>query len=489
MATLDKTVGQRLKVQYIFALLVVASLTILGQIIIQSTLSSSLDDSHVINIAGRQRMLSQRLTKISLILNDPTVSAEQKVIYLKIFPSAFNLWKESHEALKNNKLEEPRKYNVTNSREISKLYQNIEPIFTKLLVLFQQASVNSLNDKSKTEILQNERLYLELMEKIVFTYDAEATKRVDSVKSFELILLFLTLGTLLVEAFMIFSPLVNYVKEVIARLTSSESQLQETNNQLRFSNRMLFQAQEKLEKASREKYEAKLEEEKTRSASLLEGQEEERKRMSREMHDGVGQMLTGVKLAASKLKSLDASHPKFEATLNYLHDLINETIEATRIVSFNLMPPVLGDFGLEPVLTILKDSIEKSTKIKVKLDIKLINERLSQSLEINIYRIIQEATNNTLKHAKAKNIILRILEKDSIVFVEISDDGLGFDPNHIFYKKQSLIHNGVANIKTRCELLEGSFKLTSAPKEGTNIFIKLPIDNADQNGENKIIVG
>lgn len=489
MATLDKTVGQRLKVQYIFALLVVASLTILGQIIIQSTLSSSLDDSHVINIAGRQRMLSQRLTKISLILNDPTVSAEQKVIYLKIFPSAFNLWKESHEALKNNKLEQPRKYNVTNSREISKLYKNIEPIFTKLLVLFQQASVNSLNDKSKTEILQNERLYLELMEKIVFTYDAEATKRVDSVKSFELILLFLTLGTLLVEAFMIFSPLVNYVKEVIARLTSSESQLQETNNQLRFSNRMLFQAQEKLEKASREKYEAKLEEEKTRSASLLEGQEEERKRMSREMHDGVGQMLTGVKLAASKLKSLDASHPKFEATLNYLHDLINETIEATRIVSFNLMPPVLGDFGLEPVLTILKDSIEKSTKIKVKLDIKLINERLSQSLEINIYRIIQEATNNTLKHAKAKNIILRILEKDSIVFVEISDDGLGFDPNHIFYKKQSLIHNGVANIKTRCELLEGSFKLTSAPKEGTNIFIKLPIDNADQNGENKIIVG
>lgn len=489
MATLDKTVGQRLKVQYIFALLVVASLTILGQIIIQSTLSSSLDDSHVINIAGRQRMLSQRLTKISLILNDPTVSAEQKVIYLKIFPSAFNLWKESHEALKNNKLEQPRKYNVTNSREISKLYKNIEPIFTKLLVLFQQASVNSLNDKSKTEILQNERLYLELMEKIVFTYDAEATKRVDSVKSFELILLFLTLGTLLVEAFMIFSPLVNYVKEVIARLTSSESQLQETNNQLRFSNRMLFQAQEKLEKASREKYEAKLEEEKTRSASLLEGQEEERKRMSREMHDGVGQMLTGVKLAASKLKSLDASHPKFEATLNNLHDLINETIEATRIVSFNLMPPVLGDFGLEPVLTILKDSIEKSTKIKVKLDIKLINERLSQSLEINIYRIIQEATNNTLKHAKAKNIILRILEKDSIVFVEISDDGLGFDPNHIFYKKQSLIHNGVANIKTRCELLEGSFKLTSAPKEGTNIFIKLPIDNADQNGENKIIVG
>jgi signal transduction histidine kinase len=482
MATLDKTVGQRLKVQYIFALVVVASFTILGQIIIQSTLSSSLDDSHVINIAGRQRMLSQRLTKISLILNDPTISPTEKDVYVKIFPGAYSLWQESHEALKNNKLEKPKKYNVTNSKEINELYRKLGSTYSNLLILFKQASTNSLNQKLKAEILKNERVYLELMEKIVFTYDAEATKRVDSVKSFELILLFLTLGTLLVEAFMIFSPLVNYVKEVIARLTSSESQLQETNDQLRFSNRMLFQAQEKLEKASREKYEAKLEEEKTRSASLLEGQEEERKRMSREMHDGVGQMLTGVKLTASKLKSLDANHPKFEATLNNLHELINETIEATRIVSFNLMPPVLGDFGLEPVLAILKDSIEKSTKIKVKLDLKLLHERLSQNLEINIYRIVQEATNNTLKHAKAKNITIRILEKDSIVFVEISDDGVGFDPNQIFYRKQSLIHNGVANIKTRCELLQGSFKLTSAPKEGTNIFIKLPIDNSDQNG-------
>ena len=99
----------------------------------------------------------------------------------------------------------------------------------------------------------------------------------------------------------------------------------------------------------------------------------------------------------------------------------------------------------------------------------------------------QKATTATTA-AKAKNITIRILEKESIVFVEISDDGIGFDPNQIFYRKQSLIHNGVANIKTRCELLQGSFKLTSAPKEGTNIFIKLPIDNSDQNGENKNIV-
>jgi signal transduction histidine kinase len=479
METLDKTVGQRLKVQYIFALVVVASLTILGQIIIQSTLSSSLDDSHVINIAGRQRMLSQRLTKISLILNDPTISSKDKVVYLKIFPSAFTLWKDSHEALKNNKLEKPKKYNVSNSREIKELYDRLQPTFSRLLVLFTLASGNSLNEVSKAEILENERLYLELMEKIVFSYDAEATKRVDSVKSFELILLFLTIGTLLVEAFMIFNPLALYVKEVISRLTSSEKQLQETNDQLRFSNRMLFQAQEKLEKASKEKYAAHILEEKKRSATLLEGQEEERKRMSREMHDGVGQLLTGIKLAAIKLKALDPLSPKYTTTINNLNLLINETIEATRLVSFNLMPPVLGDFGLKPVLNMLKESLEKSSKIKVKLDFNLLNERLSQKLEINIYRIIQEATNNVLKHANAKNLIIRVIQKESIVFLEVTDDGIGFILNEIENRDLSLIHNGVKNIKTRCELLNGIFKLTSGPKEGTNIFIKLPLDNLD----------
>jgi signal transduction histidine kinase len=269
--------------------------------------------------------------------------------------------------------------------------------------------------------------------------------------------------------------LANYVKEVISRLTSSEKQLQETNEQLRFSNRMLFQAQEKLEIVTREKYDAQIREEKNRSAILLEGQEEERKRMSREMHDGVGQLLTGIKLSANKLKSMDPNHPKFESTLQNLNALISETIEATRIVSFNLMPPVLGDFGLNSVLKILKESIEKTSKLKVQLDINLMHDRLSQNLEINLYRIIQEATNNVIKHAKAKNLTIRIIEKESIVFSEISDDGLGFDASALLEKEQSLIHNGLKNIKTRCELLNGTFKVTTAFKEGTNIFIKLPI--------------
>jgi signal transduction histidine kinase len=479
MDTLDKTVGNRLKIQYLFALIVVASLTFLGQILIQSTLSGSLDDSHIINIAGRQRMLSQRLTKIALLLNDPTISKKDKDIYSNIYPKSLKLWKESHFALKNNQLNIPKKYNVSNSKEIEILYNQVDPYFKNLYILFEKAFLNKISNDSKADILSNERLYLELMERIVFAYDEEATKRVETVKSFELILLFLTIGTLLVEAFMIFSPLVNYVKDVIIRLTNSEKQLQETNDQLRFSNRMLFQAQEKLEKVTKEKYDAQFLEEKNRSATLLEGQEEERRRMSREMHDGVGQLLTGIKLAASKLKSVDPSSPKYETTINNLNQLINETIEATRIVSFNLMPPVLGDFGLRSVLNILKESIEKSTKLKVKIDFNLKDERLGQKLEINIYRIIQEATNNVLKHAKAKNLILRVIQKESLIFLEISDDGLGFNLNEIQSKDQSLIHNGLKNIRIRCELLGGNFKLTSAIKEGTNIFIKLPLEIID----------
>lgn len=480
METLNNSVGEKIKVQYIFALLVVASLTIFGQLLIQSTLSNSLDDSHVINIAGRQRMLSQRLTKISLILNDNSVPSDVKITYIESMSKYLNLWQLSHKALKNNKLNEPKKYNVTNSNDIKKLYDQINPYFLKLSEYFTLALSTKSIGTLKLEILANERNYLELMEKIVFSYDLEATKRVNSVKKFELILLFLTIGTLLVEAFMIFSPLVNYVNIVFKKLSDSEKNLTESNERLRFSNRMLLKAQEKLEYATKEKYELKIQEEINQAASLLKVQEEERRRMSREMHDGVGQVLTAIKLVSSKIKTMNSENPKFQAALENLNALIIEAIDSTRTVSFNLMPPVLEDYGIEAALKIVKGNFEKTSDVKIKLDIVLKNQRLAQKLEINIYRIIQEALNNTIKHAKAKNIIIRIIRKEEIVFMEYSDDGIGFDETKINDTNQSLIHNGLANMKTRCKLLGGIFKLTSSMNQGTNIFIKLPIHFSKQ---------
>jgi signal transduction histidine kinase len=475
MENLDKTVAQRLYVQYIFALAVVAFLVIFGQFLIKSTLSKSLDDSHLINIAGRQRMLSQRLTKIVILINNSNISSEQKAFYTKQGQQLVTTWESTHSKLKNNNITLSKKFNVNNTNPIQDLFLNINPHFESLLGIFKKSLF--LNQYIITnDLLNTESKYLELMEKIVFQYDKEATDRVNSLKSLEIIIGFLTLGTLLVEAIMIFTPLAEYVKKVISHLTTSEKQLQETNDQLRFSNRMLLQAQQKLETATKEKYDTRRKEDIIKSAALLEGQEEERKRMSREMHDGVGQMLTGIKLTASKLRSFENENPKYKISLNDLHTLINETIEATRTVAFNLMPPILEDYGLVPVISILKEQIERNDSMTINYEVKLINERLPQKLEISIYRIIQEALNNALKHAEAKNFKINIIEKQEIVFIELSDDGLGFDPDGFISNEKSLIHNGVANMKTRCKLLGGSFKLTSTPNQGTNIFVKLPIE-------------
>lgn len=487
METLDKTVAQRLSVQYIFALLVVALLTIFGQYLVHDSLNTSQDDSHIINIAGRQRMLSQRLTKISLVLTKDEVDDKLKAIYLNKSSEAFNTWTTTHTALRDNKLFESKKYLVKNSPEILAIYKEIEPFFRVLEGEFRKLQSHP-NEINMQLVLENEDLYLSTMEKIVNLYDHEATKRVNTVKSLEKLLGFLTLGTLFVEALMIFSPLVNYVKQVISRLSTSEKQTSEINDQLRFSNRMLLQAQEKLETATKEKYESKRKEDNIRSGSLLEGQEEERKRLSREMHDGVGQMLTGIKLTAAKFKSFEIDDPKYVKSLENLNALINETIEATRIVSFNLMPPVLEDYGLEAVINLMEQQFKKSGGLNINHELKLKETRLSKTLEINIYRILQESINNTLKHAKAKNFTIKLIEKEEIVFLELSDDGVGFEVEHLSRSDQNMIHNGVSNMKTRCRLLGGSFKLISSPQDGTNIFIKLPNAIEQNDDEDKNII-
>jgi signal transduction histidine kinase len=473
LENLDKTVAQRLSVQYIMALSLVALLTVFGQFLVHNTLSTSQDDSHIINIAGRQRMLSQKMTKIALVLKDQQVGTPLYDSSLVKLNASFEEWEQVHTNLQKNNITKPRKYNVTNSQVILSYFSNIDPFFQNLHALFSSCIKNKPTSEVISKILENEGPYLSWMDKIVTTYDKEATKRVNTVKSYELILGFLTLGTLFVEALMIFGPLVEYVKQVIFHLTKSEKKLTETNTQLRYSNKMLLETQKQLEEASKEKYESKLKEENIRNASLLEGQEEERKRLSQEMHDGVGQMLTGIKLSAEKLASMDPNNPKFAIRQTDLLAQIKDTIEATRGVSFNLMPSVLKDYGLESVLKILKVQTEKNSSIVVNYEFS--SGRLPNKLEIGIYRIIQEALNNTLKHAEAKVFSINVLTKAGLVYVELSDDGKGFDPEKI--KEQSLIHNGVANMKTRTKLLHGTFKVISNLNEGTNIFIKLPLES------------
>ncbi|MFN3847868.1 MAG: ATP-binding protein [Spirosomataceae bacterium] len=477
MQTLDIQVSNRLTKLYLAALTAVVILSLFGQILIQNTLGDLLDDSHVVNLAGRQRMLSQRLSKIAIILINEDRFGKESEYYRQEFASVLKLWKKCHEGLKNGRLDLEKTYYVKNSPKINEMFEVLSPYFDSMY-----GNMELINNKSYVEsdkgyilnhILRSERSFLKNMDAIVFQYDLESTQRIDRLKGIELLLLLLTIGVLIVEVILIYRPLVEYVKEIIRQLTVSENQLQQTNVELSEINQKLIETQEDLVKATQEKFDLIRKEDNIRSASLLEGQEQERERVARELHDGIGQMLTGLKLHSEKLKSLPFENDKQRQIFAYHQNLINETIAATRNASFNLMPAVLSDFGLVAIIKLLGEQTMQSAGIEVVLNENLGTKRLPYNLEINLYRIAQEAVNNAVKYAKTKQIFVDLIKNKNSVSLIIADKGIGFDINKV---QKNELGNGLKNIYTRVRLLNGSVSIESASKKGTTISVRLFIE-------------
>lgn len=478
MQNLDKQVSQRLTRLYMVALIVVALLSLFGQVLIQQSLNESSDDAHVVNLAGRQRMLSQRLCKMSILLTNKAQFAEEATFYENDFTETLNLWIKCHYGLKNGQLALDKTYNVKNSAKIKHLFDALEPKFKIISSNAERVASKNYTPESSHVIIKNmltnEREFLKIMDKIVSQYDTEAQARVNYVKQVELLLFGLTILTLIMEAFLIFTPLVKYVKEIIVRITESENELQVKNQQLEETNEQLVSTQKDLVKATEEKYILIRKEDNTRSTALIEGQEEERKRLARELHDGIGQMLTGLKLDSEQLKSLPFVNEKQRKSFEEHQKLIDETIEATRTVSFNLMPSVLTDFGLSSAIRLLLERTAKGAEFKASFNDLTENITIPNKVENNLYRITQETLNNIMKHAKARKVSITLSnEKSKYITLSVIDDGKGFDMKKT--KKSRVGGNGLGNLQTRVRLLNGTIKIESEVGKGTNIFVKIPL--------------
>ncbi len=203
-----------------------------------------------------------------------------------------------------------------------------------------------------------------------------------------------------------------------------------------------------------------------RTASLLEGEESERNRISRELHDGLGQILTAIKFQA---QSLPPSEKRAE-----LLDLLDDAIDEVRLLAYNMMPRVLMDFGLNAALQKLVWQTAKRTDAMIRFESTLHNEtRFDERLEIGIFRIAQEAMNNALKHADASDIHLSLAERDHQLCLTVCDNGKGFNLNTLAHQ------NGLRNMQERAKLLGGTCLIKTNPHEGTRIELTLP--TPDQN--------
>lgn len=217
-----------------------------------------------------------------------------------------------------------------------------------------------------------------------------------------------------------------------------------------------------------------LAEEAVRSAALLEGQEEERKRFARELHDGIGQMLTGLKLHVEKIRQMPTADEKQKQRVEDLRNLLQQTIQNTREVAFNLMPSVLGDFGLEAALKLLAEQTTRSSGIGVVFKGTKEPARLTPVQEIGLYRIAQEGLNNAVKYSEAMQIEVVYKRSASEICLAVKDNGKGFKVSGIPKRETySLAHNGLSNMRTRARLLHGTLKITSRINKGSTIEVKL----------------
>ena len=208
------------------------------------------------------------------------------------------------------------------------------------------------------------------------------------------------------------------------------------------------------------------------SARLVEAQEEERRRIARELHDEVGQLLSAVKvelaLAQRRIQGLSGS----PAILEDAHALADTALHTVRDLSHLLHPAVLDDLGLAAALNSYTGEFGRRHGIAIDFSCKAMEERLPPDVEAAAYRIVQEALTNVARHAKADSCSVHVERAAARLVLTIADDGAGFDVSEVDRQKPRGL--GLVGIRERAAQLHGTVTIESAPLAGTRLVVRLP---------------
>lgn len=596
---LDTTTFLRIRKWYLLALAAIALTIIVAQVLIQSHLNSQLNDSHIINIAGRQRALSQKLVKEVLLLEEVTSKADEAIIKSEIQQTVL-LWISSHiELQKGNK---EMNLQTEETTKLLSLFQEIDPHHRTMVyainTILSEGKAASNFKEQKAILLQNERPFLQLMDTIVNKYDARSNAELQNLKNKEYWLLAFSLLILLLEMFFIFRPLSIQIRKTISNLIKSQSEsdtnaieiktllsekekslkeLQELNfvidnaalfasarndgsivfiskkflnllnikkeqlnkplsellttdegqqqylKEVLKSNRKnsirneeiqittgsgehfwldisiipMHQASKeqsililcsditerkynelKVEQLTQQNFQERMLQKKIQASQIVEGQEEERKRIAKDIHDGIGQMLTALRF---NIESIDVENKtKTEEKISYLKDLTADLIKGVRTATFNLTPPELSDHGIFPALHKMTIELSKLTGKTILFENKAEgNIRFDSLAETNIYRVTQEAVNNAIKYSNASYILVAINFNDKILSIVIDDDGKGFDASILnqIPKNNSEGGMGLFFMKERISYINGRLFIHSELGKGTRVTINYKTDN------------
>ena len=583
---------EKLRRYYLLAFLAIAITIIFSQLLIQDHINDQTNDSRVINIAGRQRMLSQKLVKEILLLKEVSAPIQKTEISTNL-NKTFSLWIESHKNLLNgnSQLSLPIEKNL----EILAMFDAMDPVFNTI-----KTAINDIIIKSKTSdrdisleiqtVLENEPFFLNKMNAIVFAYDNISYEKIKTLKFLETFLLIVSLIILGLEILFLFRPISIRIRSVIKELINANQEATEKANELNemyiskeeslqelkelnyaIDNTALFastnseghamymskkfqtlldlspmnisgpaeelltidegqriylkeliktrkkitteeieittsknkklwlqisliplsrislkqkalilctditQRKENeitLERISKEKYEEEILLQQTISSKIIEAQEEERKRIAKDIHDGIGQMLTALKF---NIEGINPNKPEtFTKKIDDLKDLSKELIQGVRMATFNLTPPELTDHGIASALQTLTQKLALLTGKSILFEnTSEFQGRFDSLVEINLYRITQEAVNNAIKYAHSNFIFLKINHSETILSISIEADGKGFDLKEISQRNSKGM--GLVFMEERIKYIDGRLFINSEKGQGTKITINAPI--------------
>lgn len=210
----------------------------------------------------------------------------------------------------------------------------------------------------------------------------------------------------------------------------------------------------------------------TATEAVLKGEEQERSRLAKDLHDGLGGMLSGIKYSFNNMKGNLVMTPENQQAFERSMDMLDSSIKEMRRVAHNMMPESLVRFGLDTALKDFCNDINQSGALEIKYQsIGMADAVIDQTTAITLYRIVQELIHNTLKHAAAKIAIVQVTKSNGELSITVEDDGKGFDIS-------SLKHSGGvgwSNIRHRVDFLKGKLDLDSQRGKGTSVHIEFNI--------------
>lgn len=205
--------------------------------------------------------------------------------------------------------------------------------------------------------------------------------------------------------------------------------------------------------------------------TVIETEERERKRFAKDLHDGLGPMLSTIKLFINQLDDKDLKKRDRTDMIHKASDMIDEAIATAKDISNNLMPSVIRDFGLIAAIDSFCKKVNATEHIDVFFDPNVVSSGFNKTVEIVLYRIVKELINNTIKYAKARHINITLNERNKRLQMLYEDDGIGFDVQEVMNSRNKGM--GLNNIITRAKSVNGTCMIRSVDNQGVSVVVDI----------------